>query len=143
MTISLQRFKALIDAYGSHSSRWPEDVRQDMTRLLDESSEAKDYLVQAVQLDGMLDSVTVPDFSAAKQAFLERYPKPPLLDRILSWCLPADLKHGWYKPATSAVLILAIGMSIGAVTEVDLSQDYSDNWEDEAYLLALMEEEQS
>jgi len=138
--ITLIRFQQLIDAYGTTSSRWPAEHRTSMLLLMDKNDAAKAYLNDNVELDILLDQVKTPDSAHLQLQFINGYPTLSTLDKMLNWLFPQKGRFAWTHSLSAASLVLIIGITIGTNTDLALSQDYSDNWDDEMNLLALQEE---
>ena len=67
--ITLERFAAIVDAYGASPMRWPVAERSAAEALLAVSAEARALLADARMLDGMLASAPV---EAPSSALVER-----------------------------------------------------------------------
>jgi|CXWL01.1.fsa_nt_gi anti-sigma-K factor RskA len=67
-TISLERLRELLDAYGAEPAHWPEHERSSAERLLASSETARQCLRAAVDLDRALDHWSVPAPPVALQA---------------------------------------------------------------------------
>lgn len=70
--MSLDRFAALVEAYGAHPARWPAAERPTALALLEAAPEARALRDEAAALDELLDRATVP------------VPSPALAGRILA-----------------------------------------------------------
>jgi hypothetical protein len=60
MPLSLERFRALLDAYGAGEERWPEPERARAATLLVQSVEARAIRDEAAMLDEQLDEAVAP-----------------------------------------------------------------------------------
>ena len=70
-TMNVEEFSALVDAWGGHPDRWPNDRRDAAEALLQESGEAQALLVDAKALDAMLASTAdVPVDDALVQSLM-------------------------------------------------------------------------
>lgn len=67
LSAELDRFKAVLDIYGSHRQAWPAPDREMMTRLLETSDVAKSLLRQEEKFDSLMDR---EDMSPAAPAAL-------------------------------------------------------------------------
>ena len=56
VTLSADRFKAMIDAYGADSARWPAAEREAALRFAAEDARAEAWLEEARALDRLLDA---------------------------------------------------------------------------------------
>ncbi|MDA0978412.1 MAG: hypothetical protein O3B72_07640, partial [Proteobacteria bacterium] len=54
------RFKVIIETYGSRESGWPDNEREAARQLIAESDEAHQLLASAQQLDRLLDNAAPP-----------------------------------------------------------------------------------
>ncbi|MGI4879474.1 MAG: hypothetical protein ACRYG4_18530 [Janthinobacterium lividum] len=74
--MTLERFKALADAYGGVVARWPEPVRAAAMQIATQP-EASAILARALELDEALDAWTVPAASAVlRERVLGAAPAP-------------------------------------------------------------------
>lgn len=74
--MTVTRFAAILDAYGSAARRWPEAERAAAEALLAASPEARGLLAEATRLDRVLSAATAPEPSAAlRAAILQAVPK--------------------------------------------------------------------
>ena len=55
--LTIERLRALLDAYGASPDRWPPDEREPALALLAQSTEAQALQVEAARLDALLDLV--------------------------------------------------------------------------------------
>ena len=129
-TMELDRFRALMDAYGAVSERWPEEERSGAVALLAISGEATALRREAERLDAALD--LVPEV-APSQALMARIlseceePRPAARARWIDTLVEAIWPDGRiWQPlgafATAAVLGLVLGFSqigIGSVSTDD------------------------
>ncbi len=67
--MTLERFCAIIDAYGTAFMRWPEEEREDAFAFMQQSAEAQSYLTDAEHLDVLLGA---DDGRAASDALKEK-----------------------------------------------------------------------
>ena len=66
--MTLERLRAVIEAYGASAPRWPETERAAAAALLAESAEARALLAAATPLDELLDAVPAIRPTAAMRA---------------------------------------------------------------------------
>lgn len=116
----LDRFRALLEAYGAAPGRWPEDERAAATALLADSEDARTLHREAASLDDALDLVEAPApspelarrveelvFERPAPAAQRSITKPSLTRRLRTW------RAAW-RPAVlaaSGVLGLAVGIA--------------------------------
>jgi hypothetical protein len=128
MSMNLQRFEQLIDAYGTDPQRWPVAERSAALKLLADSEQAAELLQQTVWLDKSLDQFAAPAFDQLHDRLL-KMPLPAqsksLLERLVQWLLPLGPGEfaEWWRPATLACLPLVFGLFIGM--RLDLFADPS------------------
>lgn len=70
MTMTLERLRILIEAYGAEPSRWPEDERGAAATLLAESAEARALVAEEAALDRLLARYDNPAEGAVNQLAL-------------------------------------------------------------------------
>ena len=63
----LERLKAIIDAYGAHSARWPETEREAALACLATHAEAGAWLAEARALDGLMDALKAAEHGRAEE----------------------------------------------------------------------------
>lgn len=74
-TMKIERFKAILDSYGTRSDAWPEAERDVATALIETSADARNLLEAAGALDRMLDMA--PEPRPADDAYLKRLAEIP------------------------------------------------------------------
>lgn len=131
MTISLQRFEQLLDAYGASPQRWPDHERAAALQLLEHSAQAAQLLQNARWLDQQLDQLPAPDFVYLNTTLLTvllpaRSKK--WTDQLLEWLVPAQARSAavFWRPAALASLPLMLGMAVGNQLEVFSDADTTD-----------------
>lgn len=96
--MTLDRFRALCDAYGGEVRRWPAEEREAAQAFVETSEVAREALAEARRLDDALDQARLT-------------PSPELVRRIAA-CAPAsDRAPSW--AAMAAALALAAGLGAG------------------------------
>lgn len=56
VSVSADRFKAIVDAYGADPARWPDAERDAALRFMAEDARAEAWLDEAVEIDGLLSA---------------------------------------------------------------------------------------
>ncbi len=75
--MTMDRFQAIIEAYGANPERWPSAERDRGEAFVANSPEAAQYVAQARLLDDMLDAAPTADASAALLGHvLDTAPRP-------------------------------------------------------------------
>ena len=118
--LTLTRFRALAEAYGSNLERWPESEREGAEALVVSSEEARALLRAEEALDHVFASAATPALPPELLARLERVPDAaknvhPL--RLPRRALRAPL-IGW---AAAALFGLWLGTQSAGAEEVDES----------------------
>lgn len=118
MSLSMQRFEQLIDAYGSDPRRWPPGERQAALTLVDESPQAASLMQQASWLDNTLDEFEAPAFDQLSARILQQAlpaRHAGLFEQVMRWLLPpvSSSMTDWWRPAAVACLPLAMGLFMG------------------------------
>ena len=131
MTISLQRFEQLLDAYGASPQRWPDHERAAALQLLEQSSPAADLWQSAQWLDQQLDQLPAPDFMYLNTTLLTgplpvRHKK--WTDQLLEWLMPAQARSAavFWRPAALACVPLMMGLAVGNQLEIFSDVDTTD-----------------
>lgn len=133
--MSLERFEAIVAAYGARPDRWPTAERQAAEILLAGSATARALLDGAAALDGLLDTVPAPAPSpAVRAAILAAAPRaatPSLVGRLAEAWRTFSGELGGFRvagPALAASLLLGIVVggvmseSAGRAADPDLLQ---------------------
>ena len=131
--ISLERFAAIVDAYGASPMRWPADERGAAEALLAFSADARALLDEARMLDGVLAAapVEVPSDALVARLMAAR-PRPAtpvpagkprsifreLISAIWPYGSPAI-------PAGALAASIMLGIALGSVSEIASIITYS------------------
>jgi hypothetical protein len=109
MTMNLDRFAALVDAYGGSPARWPEAERAAAEALLATSAEARRMAQEADTLDRLLDQTeTAPATRALQDRILASLGTSAAAPRRL----PSFSFTRWI-PAGAIACSLALGILAG------------------------------
>jgi hypothetical protein len=132
--LDLDRFRTIVDAYGTDPSKWPEAERQAALTLLVSSSDADAVVNDATQLDRMLDHMPVVDPSPELERSIAAIPDSPVStsNRIgLDSRWTAVHATALWKSAVAATLAVVLGIITGVATvePSDVSNSSTD-WED-------------
>ena len=126
-SITSKRFAQLLEAYGGHPQRWPEEERQAALQFLEHSALAQDMYRQTCQLDHYLDCAPPPP-KISKHLILTSIP-------LSSWSqILLIYKDYLLRP----VLISLISLLLGIVIGLSMTFPVPGNEED-MYLLAFNE----
>lgn len=131
MTISLQRFEQLLDAYGASPQRWPDHERAAALQLLEHSAQAAQLLQNARWLDQQLDQLPAPDFVYLNTTLLTVLlpaRRKKWTDQLLEWLVPAQARSAavFWRPAALACVPLMLGLAVGNQLEVFSDADTTD-----------------
>jgi len=99
--MDIERFKDLTEAWGGDISRWPDAVRAEANVFLEQEPTAKVLLVEAAQLDEILE----PSYLEAPSDLLEM--------RIMRSFPKSAFDADWRRPAVAAAAALVIGVMGG------------------------------
>lgn len=128
MSLSMQRFEQLIDAYGSDPQRWPPGECQAALKLVAESPQAALLMQQSSWFDAALDQFDTPDFDQLSARILQQtLPERRIgwMEQMTRWLVPpvTSSMTDWWRPAALACLPLAMGLLMGL--QLDLFTDPS------------------
>ncbi|MBA4287019.1 MAG: hypothetical protein C0434_15975 [Xanthomonadaceae bacterium] len=113
LTMNLQRFAALIDAYGAEPRRWPQAERAEALAFANGDARAAALLRDAAALDALLDAdVSAPATATARRALLAALP-PPVL-RVSRGQELLALLGGWRIALPAMAMALVAGINLGA-----------------------------
>jgi hypothetical protein len=125
-TMTLDRLRAIVDAYGADPARWPVAERAAGEALLAGSAGARALVAAAADLDAALDSVpALQPTPAMRAAVLAAAPRPPAPS------LRARLNEGWREFVAElggwrlAGSVLAASLVLGIVSGGLLSEGLS------------------
>jgi hypothetical protein len=140
MTISLQRFEQLLDAYGASPQGWPDHERAAALELLAQSPHAVQLMQNVQWLDQELDQLPAPDFSHLSAKLLQK-PLPARqksLTEQFGWLLPLQQHSAalFWRPAALASVPLMLGLVLG--NQLDI---FSDAYADDMYSVEVEETE--
>lgn len=126
MTISLQRFEQLLDAYGASPQRWPDHERAAALQLLEQSAHAVQLMQNARWLDQQLDQLPAPDFLQLSTKLLQQSlpaRQKSMTEQLMGWLLPLQ-QHSFamfWRPAALACVPLMLGLVMG--NQLDIFSD--------------------
>jgi anti-sigma-K factor RskA len=127
--MTLERLRAVIEAYGTSPARWPAEERETAAALLAESAAARALVTEAAPLDALLDAVPAVTPTAAMRAAIlvlapRAAPRPGdgwrgLIEALGGWRLAGAVL------AASLVLGIVSGgwLLTGATTTTESSPD--------------------
>lgn len=127
--MTLERLRAVIEAYGTSAERWPETERAAAAALLAESAEARALAAAATPLDDLLDAVPAITPTAAMRAAILAAAPRARLRRGEGWRGLIGELGGWRLAgavlAASLVLGIVSGgwLSLGQTTTETSSPD--------------------
>ena len=105
--MTLERFKAILEAYGGDDKRWPAAERDAARTFAASSSEAQRLLADARMLDRLLDgAASSPTSRALEDRILASFPKGEAAGR-------SNWSRQWI-PAGAIAASLMLGLATGA-----------------------------
>jgi anti-sigma-K factor RskA len=138
--MTLERLRAVIEAYGTSTSRWPAAEREAAAALLGESAAARALVTEAAPLDELLDAVPpVAPTPAMRAAILAMAPRAgqPVRPRFGDgWRAFIDALGGWRL----AGAVLAASLVLGIVSGGWLSAGQSTETSPDLLQLALLDD---
>ena len=165
--MDIQRFKCLIEAYGTNSAAWPVDEKKAALLILESDHRAKNIFMEFSQLDDVLNTDIVNEpielkskilghISNSKPAIsqpsetatfkqLPQANEDGLLTGIKSWLTSFSndyLNQGSlsiWRPAMAACIPLLAGVYLGTATGSS-ADDYLLEWEEDIYVMGLVHE---
>ena len=141
MTISSERFAAIVEAYGTEPARWPAEERSAAMAHCATHPEAQTLLAEFRALDEMLDQYQVEDLSVLQRNVLSQVARTSAgnaFDRLLEWVLPhSERLMAWlWRPALVACLPLVCGILLADYFSFGI-EGVQNSREEELYLLSL------
>lgn len=138
-TMTLDRLRAIADAYGADPARWPAAERAAGEALLAGSTAARALLADAAGLDAALDAVPAlqptPAMRTAILAAAPRRAAPSLLARLHEgWRELFGELGGWRLAGSVLAAALVLGIMSGGLLSEGLSSEASPGLLQLAYL---------
>lgn len=141
MTISSERFAAIVEAYGTEPARWPAEERSAAIAHCAKYPEAQALIAELRAVDEMLDQFQVADLSVLQRNVLNQVARTSAgnaFDRLLEWLLPhSERLMAWlWRPALVACLPLVCGILLADYFSFGI-EGVQNSREEELYLLSL------
>ncbi len=141
MTISSERFAAIVEAYGTEPGRWPAEERSAAIAYCASHPEAQALIAEFRALDEMLDQFQVADLAVLQRNVLSQVARTSagnISDRLLEWLLPhSERLMAWlWRPALVACLPLVCGILLADYFSFGI-EGVQNSREEELYLLSL------
>jgi len=142
--LTMERFTAILKAYGSEPSRWPEEERDAAMQFISENPHSTSLQATAAELDQLLDSVEISAPSnrlyGSILSLVAKTSQTEVIDRLLDWLFPTSSQSLlWlWRPVIAVTLPLAVGFILGAGTVTSASVDEWDTWEEEIYVSGIV-----
>jgi anti-sigma-K factor RskA len=138
-TMTLDRLRAIVDAYGADPARWPAAERAAGEALLAGSAEARALVAETADLDAALDSLPAlqpsPAMRTAVLAAAPRPAAPSLLARLHDgWREVFGELGGWRLAGGVLAASLVLGIVSGGLLSEGLSSEISPDLLQLAYL---------
>lgn len=124
MTVGLERFEQIVDAYGADPGRWPEAERPQAEAFMAGSAEARAMVQGAQALDDWLDAAP----SRAPSELLERRvikAAPRAQGRVFGWASAT----GWAAAAAAGLVLgLSVGQQMALTNQADQALEQATAW---------------
>lgn len=136
--MNIERFKQIIDSYGSNESVWPIEERDAAREFLASSPDAQAMLRKAGRLDELLDGYQ-PQLDHQRRSSLVdsivAKVQPGSLGKLVEWLTPDSdaIVASIWRPVLAMSTPLVLGIAIGITFETD---DYF-TADEERYLMAI------
>lgn len=131
--VTLERFEALLDAYGAEPERWPSAERDAAKALLESDARAHALHQAALALDSQLERVEVDEPSARLRARVLEIPiRHPREHAVLH----APRYSGW-RLSLLALVPCVLGFFSGALWLNHADSGEDDTWNDVAQMAFL------
>lgn len=136
--MNFERFKQIVDSYGTRTESWPEAERAAATDLIQSTGEAREYLEAAKHLDELLDRYQPAVDESRQQQLVNSIvsgTRAGLIERMINWLTPdaeAILISIW-RPALAMSMPLLLGVAIG----INYSTEDSFTDDEVRYLMAV------
>ena len=148
--MNIQRFKKLIEAYGTGSERWPEADRHAALIFLDSNLDANEVIKEMRSLDEALDADLVTQPTNLKVDILSQISMTPnhsarkhgddLFAKLWHWLRPyVNGPFIIWRPAIASCFPLLAGIYLGTVMDIG-SEDHLLEWEEDIYVMGLISE---
>ncbi len=123
--MTLERLRAVIEAYGTSAARWPATEREAVTALLAESAAARALVREAAALDELLDAVpAIAPTPAMRAAILAAAPRAtPRVGN--SWRALIGELGGWRLAGAVLAASLVLGIVSGGWLSTGLATESS------------------
>lgn len=126
MTMRLDRFRELLDAYGAEPRRWPEAERASAEQFMAENAVARALADEARGLDAWLDAGWSPETSELTVARVVRAAPSP---RAILSRLGLASGVGWAAAAAAGLLVgLSLGEQVTRVWQADAALEQAAVW---------------
>lgn len=141
MTISSERFAAIVEAYGTEPARWPAEERTAAALHCATHPEAQALVEEFEALDELLNQFQIADLSVLQRNVLNQVARTSagnFFDRLLDWLLPhSERLMAWlWRPALVACLPLVCGILLADYFSFGI-EGVQNSREEELYLLSL------
>lgn len=115
VTITNERFRELLDAYGANPMRWPETEREAALALVEASAEARGLRDEVAAFDRLIDLAdTAPATAKLEARILATFPPSSRASGLRAFLAGLIPGHPVWVPASALALSLALGLAVGA-----------------------------
>lgn len=125
MTVGLERFEQIIDAYGAEPARWPEAERLQAEALLADNAEARAMVRRAEEIDAWLNAASS---HAPSDLLARRVLKAAPGARgggVFGWASAT----GWAAAAAAGLVLgLSVGQQMALTNQADQALEQASSW---------------
>lgn len=141
MTLSSERFTAIVEAYGTEPARWPTEERTAAMTYCATHPETQALMTEFRALNEILNQFDVADLSVLERNVLGQAARTSagnVFDHLLDWILPhSERLMAWlWRPALVACLPLVCGVLLADYFSFGID-GVQNSREEELYLLSL------
>jgi hypothetical protein len=132
--LELERFRTIVDAYGTDPSKWPMQEKETALRFMGGSTEAIEIVNQAADLDRLLNQIPTVEPSLSLQRAVAEIPirnaSRSKQQEVFSFS-NLFVRSVLWKSALAATLAVLLGFASGFATlETNVNTEAQANWED-------------
>jgi len=132
--LGLERFRSIVDTYGTDPSKWPKEEKEASLRFMGGSTEAVEIVNQAADLDRLLNQIPTVEPSLSLQRAVAEIPirnvSRPQQQEVFSLS-NFFVRSVLWKSALAATLAVLLGFASGfATVETNVATEDQANWDD-------------
>ena len=132
--LDLERFRSIVDAYGTDPSKWPQEERETALRFMGGFTEAIEIVNQAADLDQLLNQMPTIEPSLSLQRAVAEIParnaSQPQQPEVF-YLSNLFVRSVLWKSALAATLAVLLGLASGfATVNTNVTTEDQTNWDD-------------